>query len=126
MYFYTSPNSKISIQMKIFRFLFVFLALVVASSMILINCKSKSGGSGEKAAIESAGPNQLTQSETDEGWILLFDGKTTNGWRGYNKKAFPDSGWVVEDGTLNAYTRVRERPGSVEIYYMTRNSGIFT
>jgi hypothetical protein len=100
MYFYTSPNSKISIQMKIFRFLFVFLALVVASSMILINCKSKSGGSGEKAAIESAGPNQLTQSETDEGWILLFDGKTTNGWRGYNKKAFPDSGWVVEDGTL--------------------------
>ena len=30
----------------------------------------------------------------------LFDGKTTNGWRGYKKPAFPDQGWVVEDGWL--------------------------
>jgi hypothetical protein len=31
---------------------------------------------------------------------LLFDGKTTNGWRGFKKPAFPTSGWVVEDGWL--------------------------
>jgi hypothetical protein len=31
---------------------------------------------------------------------LLFDGKTTNGWRGFKKPAFPDHGWVVEDGWL--------------------------
>jgi hypothetical protein len=30
----------------------------------------------------------------------LFDGKTTNGWRGFKKPAFPTSGWVVEDGWL--------------------------
>ena len=31
---------------------------------------------------------------------LLFDGKTTTGWRGFKKPAFPTSGWVVEDGWL--------------------------
>ena len=44
--------------------------------------------------------NTLTDKEKTEGWVLLFDGKTTTGWRGYNQKAFPDSGWKVEDGAL--------------------------
>jgi hypothetical protein len=30
----------------------------------------------------------------------LFDGKTTKGWRGFKKPAFPERGWVVEDGWL--------------------------
>src|SRR6266850_2260006 len=31
---------------------------------------------------------------------LLFDGKTTTGWRGFKKPAFPAKGWVVEDGWI--------------------------
>ncbi len=30
----------------------------------------------------------------------LFDGKTTAGWRGFKKPAFPATGWVVEGGWL--------------------------
>jgi 3-keto-disaccharide hydrolase len=30
----------------------------------------------------------------------LFDGKTTQGWRGFKKPAFPAHGWRVEDGWL--------------------------
>lgn len=44
--------------------------------------------------------NMLTKKEKKEGWVLMFDGKTTDGWRGYNLTAFPENGWVVEEGTL--------------------------
>ena len=30
----------------------------------------------------------------------LFDGKTTTGWRGFKKPAFPQRGWVVKDGWI--------------------------
>ena len=30
----------------------------------------------------------------------LFDGKTTKGWRGFKKAAFPDRGWAIENGWL--------------------------
>jgi hypothetical protein len=44
--------------------------------------------------------NTLTEQEKKEGWKLLFDGETTEGWRGYNKSSFPDKGWEVRDGAL--------------------------
>lgn len=44
--------------------------------------------------------NELTPAEQAAGWKLLFDGRTTNGWRGFSRPAFPDKGWVVEDGCL--------------------------
>jgi len=36
----------------------------------------------------------------DDGFVSLFDGKTTDGWRGYQKDHVPAK-WVVEDGTLH-------------------------
>jgi hypothetical protein len=30
----------------------------------------------------------------------LFDGRTTTGWRGFKTPAFPEKGWVVENGWL--------------------------
>jgi len=44
--------------------------------------------------------NTLTEAEIEEGWILMFDGETSEGWRGYNRDAFPESGWVIEDEAL--------------------------
>lgn len=46
--------------------------------------------------------NSLTKQEKKEGWKLLFDGKTTAGWRGANSAGFPTTtpGWIIKDGIL--------------------------
>ncbi len=46
--------------------------------------------------------NKLSKEEKKQGWILLFDGKTLNGWRTYNDTGMTNAGWTVEDGTLKA------------------------
>ncbi len=50
--------------------------------------------------------NTLTPAERQAGWRLLFDGKTTQGWRGYRKQVFPKQGWVIEDGCLRKVAQV--------------------
>jgi hypothetical protein len=44
--------------------------------------------------------NKLTEKEIAEGWKLLWDGQTTEGWRGAKLTGFPEKGWVIEDGIL--------------------------
>ena len=46
-----------------------------------------------------AADNTLTPAEKQAGWTLLFDGKTTHGWRGF-KQATIGPGWNVRDGVL--------------------------
>lgn len=83
-----------------------------------------------------AGPasdNQLTPREASEGWILLFDGKTLNGWK---TSSNAPSKTPVEDGALNphrsgGYMLIHERQWSDFIlsldFKLSRgcNSGIF-
>ncbi len=54
-------------------------------------------------------PNNLSKAEQAQGWHLLFDGKTTNGWKGLGMNKFPEEGWKVVDGTLMA---IPNRPGT--------------
>lgn len=60
---------------------------------------------GDKKAVKTeqccpSTDNKLTSQEENEGWQLLFDGKTCNGWRGAKLDQFPEKGWVIEDGIL--------------------------
>lgn len=54
--------------------------------------------------------NQLTDRQVRDGWQLLWDGKTTAGWRGANAKAFPPTGWRIENGILKVLPSVKGDP----------------
>lgn len=45
-------------------------------------------------------PNTISPNEAKEGWKLLWDGKTTEGWKGAKLSTFPAQGWKIENGIL--------------------------
>lgn len=48
---------------------------------------------------QSNGDNTLSDNEKKAGWALLFDGKSTEGWRTY--KHAPEDSWEVVNGELH-------------------------
>jgi hypothetical protein len=81
--------------------------------------------------------NELHADEQAQGWRLLWDGKSTRGWRSARGQGFPDKGWSIADGELVVASRsgagdimTEEEFGAFELqleFKMTRsaNSGIF-
>jgi alpha-3'-ketoglucosidase len=86
---------KFSIKTAVFCLMSFFVA-----------CQNSSDPQQETTEIETAemtqtqSPNTLSEEEETYGWELLFDGKSTELWNGYNKTSFPTKGWSVEDEML--------------------------
>jgi Domain of Unknown Function (DUF1080). len=59
--------------------------------------------SGNSAPEINTVMNTISPQEAKEGWELLWDGKTTNGWRGARLDAFPTNGWSIQDGILKVH-----------------------
>jgi len=85
---------------------------VLISIMMLVFFTAGCGPQGEKSSenkndtmekATSIKPNTLSKQEVKDGWKLLFNGKNTDGWHGYNKQGFPEKGWEVKDGTLHVF-----------------------
>lgn len=60
------------------------------------------------SALGQSNPdNTLSAREQAAGWKLLFDGKSTQGWRGFKSQGFPKQGWEVRDGWLRKIANVQ-------------------
>lgn len=71
-------------------------ALVTIAGIAL--CTAASSAQHNKQMEHKA--NALTPAEVAAGWTLLFDGSSTDDWRGYRKDGFPQQGWVIDDGAI--------------------------
>jgi hypothetical protein len=58
-------------------------------------------------------PNNLSGAEKAQGWQFLFDGTSTDAWRGAMKTAFPDKGWLVKGGELSVQKLAEGRGGDI-------------
>jgi hypothetical protein len=73
-------------------------AVLVAT--LLGGCTSRpSDMTPDESSASTAGAALLTDAERAQGWRVLFDGRTTAGWRGYKQQSVPN-GWTVVDGEL--------------------------
>ncbi len=54
--------------------------------------------------------NTLSATEKRQGWVLLFDGKSFNGWRQCNGTTMPPN-WTIEDGAMKVFTAPGRQPG---------------
>ena len=80
---------------------YLLTSALIGVGGVLASCNEGTRSGEEVQADEVRTENTLTDEERAEGWKLLFDGRSTQGWRGYNQETMPDS-WVVEDGTLKS------------------------
>ena len=74
------------------------LLILLVAVFFGMNCNAVTPKKDKKEAKGAL--NALTAEEKAQGWLLLFDGKTTQGWRGYNKTGFP-SDWNIDNGTIH-------------------------
>ena len=90
------------------------LAAVAVTGMVLapayVGLAADDKADAETAAGKSlSAPNTLSPEEKKAGFKLLFDGKSTEGWRSYKKDAI-SPGWKVVDGAL---TRAQSGAGDI-------------
>ena len=75
--------------------------LIVLSLLISNGCNIKQKKEGEIIKAN----NTLTETEKKDGWILLFDGKTFDSWRGLGLEKVPEGQWIIEDQSIKKVPR---------------------
>lgn len=76
-------------------------AFLMAACFTGCNCCKEASTQAEEPFFEACSePNVLPESMAKDGWVLLFDGKTTEGWKSARGESFPEEGWTIADGTL--------------------------
>ncbi|HSR53140.1 MAG TPA: DUF1080 domain-containing protein [Acidobacteriota bacterium] len=86
------------------------LRQIIATGAALASLMLLAGGGLFGLPFQS-GVNSLTAEEKEEGWRLLFDGESFEGWRGFKSQEVPQA-WKVEEGSL-AYVPGQDDRGDI-------------
>ena len=108
-------NQFINIKFEIMKNNIFKMLSFIMMGLIMLACNPKTDNKDEKTNIKKdlvvQKVNTLSQQEIDDGWVLIFDGKTSTNFRGYNKDAFPEKGWVIEGGTIHCLSTGKGEAG---------------
>jgi len=74
--------------------------IAVTAAIIAATCAVALGCICSNAFAQGTRMNVLSAKDKKDGWKLLFDGKTTNGWHNY-KQTTVGPGWIIKDGILS-------------------------
>ena len=87
----------------------IYYILSIITISLILACSNTTKNQETSVAVEN---NTLTEKETAEGWRLLFDGKTSDGGRGYKKETFPTDWNITDEGEIYMSASGRGEAGS--------------
>lgn len=73
---------------------YLIAGICLLSLALLLGCSTQPAQSLDQADAQKMG-------QKESAWRMLFDGNSTQAWRGYRQDDFPEKGWEVVDGTLH-------------------------
>lgn len=89
------PKVKRRMKKYILKFT-VQISVFFLTFLLMAGCNSQQ----KKETLDTEKDNSLSQAEISEGWQLLFDGATFNGWIGLGRQVVPEGQWQIEDGAI--------------------------
>lgn len=90
--------SLLKLKITSLKIMFKFLSFILISDLLLVSGCSNTSSENSASSTESA-----------DDWISLFDGKSLDGWQGYNG-ANLQGAWVAKDGLLSLVNRTKDTP----------------
>ena len=82
----------------------ILAVAIIVSALVSCNntdTNTQTNESDSTTIIKSdSAMNSLTDAQKAEGWQLLFDGNSTNGWHAYGNKPV-GSAWKISNGGIN-------------------------
>ena len=74
------------------------LCIAALTALLFTGCKQAENKT-ESSSDSTATPTTVSETQETDGWKLLFDGQSMNGWRTFKGKE--NNSWEVIDGTLH-------------------------
>lgn len=74
---------------------FYVFSLLIMATMVFASCNNAKKQNADAMDNDSTAVAQADSSD----WIVLFDGNSFDGWRGYNRTDMPTA-WTIEDGAI--------------------------
>lgn len=86
------------------------LTLMACIALSTLACKEKADKKAEETP--AAADVEMATEKADEGWTVLFDGSSFDGWKVYGKDGVTEN-WKLEDGAMVYYPPAERKKGEL-------------